>query len=115
MTETTEREPTEHNENEYLEMANHAKQLIEKKEKIIKVYVSRLDDVEGELRELQYMVSNMGYLLEYKMKQYNRGRDQIFYSMLDKAYKSMYKIINDSRDMCDVDDNDIEVAISFEL
>jgi len=106
---------SDHNENEYLEMANHAKQLIEKKEKIIKVYEDRLDDVNGELRELQYMVSNLGYLLEYKMKQYYKGRDQIFYTMLDKSFKSMYKIINGGRDMCDVDDNDIEVAINFEL
>ena len=42
---------TQTTENQYLEMANHAKELLEMKDKIITIHKDRLDDIDTELRE----------------------------------------------------------------
>ncbi len=100
-------------ENEYLQMANHAKELLEMKDKIILIHKDRLDDVDTELRKICYLISGMGYLLEYKMKQNEPKKDMTFYEMLDKSLKCIKSTTDHARNMTDIDETDQEVALQF--
>lgn len=100
-------------ENQYLEMANHAKELVDMKDKIIRIHKDRLDEIDEELRKIGYIVSQMGYLVEYKMKQNETKKDLTFFNMTDKALKGIKTIVENTRNMTEIDEIDQEVALQF--
>ena len=100
-------------ENQYLEMANHAKELVDMKDKIIRIHKDRLDEIDDELRKIGYIISQMGYLVEYKMKQNETKKDMTFFQMTDKGLKSIKNIVENTRGMTELDEVDQEVALQF--
>lgn len=98
---------------QFLEMADHCKQLIEKKETIIAFYKDRIDDIEIELRKMEYKVKAMEHLLRYKENEAIR-QDKKIYSYLLQDTDFLYKIIDKSRCLCNVDEEDEEIILMLQ-
>jgi hypothetical protein len=102
-------------ENEYLEMANHCKELLERKDKVIAVYKHRLNEIEGELRVMNYMLTGINYLIEYKQarekEECKKNIDKTFYELLKRDHKKLLHFIETLRDMSELTEEDEEIAI----
>lgn len=106
-------------ENEYLEMANHAKNKIDEKDKIIEYLKNKMNVVENKLRIMEYKISNMTYLTKYK-KGYDKenvndnGFD--FYSdcILD-TLRECYEIVDIARDELQTDDEEEQILMLLNL
>ena len=102
-------------ENDYLEMASHAKQLIERKERIIYIYKTRLDDIDSELRSMAYLISNLQYLMEYKCKSdidnCKKNIDKSFNSTFKYDLCKLKNFVDTLRDMSELTSDDEEIAI----
>ena len=102
-------------ENEYLEMANHAKMTIDKKDKIIEFLKNKMNVVEYKLRKMEYKVSNMTYLTKYK-KGYDDDSGFDFYAecMLN-TLKECYDLVDVARDELQTDEDEEQVILMLNL
>ncbi len=102
-------------ENEYLEMANHCKELIEKKDQIINLYKSRLSDIDSELRCMAYLISNMLYLGKYKITKdketCKKNTDNTFFQTMKDDMLKLEHYVDNLRDMTEIDSDDEELAV----
>ena len=103
------------NENDYLEMANHCKQVVEQKDRIIDFYKNRLSDIDDELRCLAYLTSNMLYLGEYQLSKdkdtCKKNTDKTFFEIMRRDLQKISSYVDSTREMTDVDQEDEDLAI----
>ena len=95
-------------ENEYLEMANHAKEKIDEKDRVIEFLKHKMDTVENKLRKMEYKLSNMSYLTKYK-----KGVDEeedtgfsFYASCILATLQECYEIVDVARDELQYDDEE---------
>ena len=101
------------NDQEYLEMANHCKEVVEQKETLISFYKEKLVEIEDDLRKMEYKVKQVEHLLKFKEKEATNHNKKIFNFLLDDvAY--LYKIIDKSRCNCNVDEEDEEIVLMLQ-
>ncbi len=101
---------TDTTEAEYLEMARHCKELVERKDQLINFYKSRLNDCDDELRCMAYLVSNIVYLIEYKTHTKD-FKDKAFLDILIRDNMKLKHYVNTLRDMIDITEEDEEIGI----
>ena len=102
-------------ENEYLEMANHAKEKIDEKDKIIEFLKNKMNVVENRLRQMEYKISNMTYLTKYK-KGYDEDNGFDFYAeCILNTLKECYEIVDVSRDELVTDDDEEQVIMMLTI
>jgi len=101
---------TDTTEAEYLEMAKHCKELVERKEQLINFYKSRLNDLDDELRCMAYLLSNIIYLIDYKC-QTKDFLDKSFFDILKRDHTKLRHYVSTLRDMIDVTEEDEEIGI----
>jgi len=97
-------------EGEYLEMANHCKEIVEKKDMVINFYKSRLNDCDQELRCIAYLLSNMAYLIDYK-SQTKDFKDKAFFDIIKRDHIKLKHYVDTLRDMIDISEEDEEIGI----
>lgn len=102
-------------ENDYLELAEHCKQVVERKEQIISLYKSRLSDIDDELRCMNYLISNMLYLGKYKIAKdketCKKNTDSTFYQTMKDDMLKLEHYVDNLRDMTEIDSEDEELAV----
>jgi DNA recombination-dependent growth factor C len=102
-------------ENDYLEMANHAKAKIDEKDKIIEFLKNKMDVVENRLRKMEYKISNMTYLTTYK-KGFDEDTGFDFYAeCLLNTLKECYEIVDVSRDELQTDEDDEQIVLMLTI
>tara|TARA_R100000654_G_scaffold12996_2_gene28278 strand:+ start:11082 stop:11435 length:354 start_codon:yes stop_codon:yes gene_type:complete len=105
-----------HNENDYIIMANHCKELVEQKDKIIEFYKSRLNEMDDELRSMAYLTSNIIYIIKYKIAENvatcKKKGDDTFLDLLHGDISKMKNFIDTLRDMTEVDEFQEELIIN---
>ena len=79
------------NDNQYLEMANHAKQLIEKKEKMIEFLKSKINDFDDDLRKIEYKIKSMEHLIIFEKSQTKNKECKNLMNYLEKDIKYIYE------------------------
>tara|TARA_S200002703_G_scaffold156199_2_gene161371 strand:- start:548 stop:871 length:324 start_codon:yes stop_codon:yes gene_type:complete len=79
------------NDNQYLEMANHAKQLIEKKEKMIEFLKSKINDFDDDLRKIEYKIKAMEHLIIFEKSQTKNKECKNLMNYLEKDIKYIYE------------------------
>jgi hypothetical protein len=85
-------------EQNYLELAEHAKQKVAEKEKIIEWLKYRLtNEVDDKFRICEYKIKQMKYLIEYKSNQIDKNKDITFLKMLNDAIDLLINHIDDGR------------------
>ena len=90
-------------DNQYLEMANHAKQVIDKKEKVIEFLKSKISDIEDHLRDVEYKTKQMQHLIQYE-KTASKNKDcKSLLTYLEKDVNFIYNIIDEQRINCQED------------
>ena len=102
-------------ENQYLELAEQCKQVVERKDQIINFYKSRLSDIDDELRCMAYLISNMLYLGKYKMTKdketCKKNSDSTFYQTMKEDMLKIEHYVETLRDMTEIDSDDEELAV----
>ena len=87
-------------DNQYLEMANHAKELIDNKEKIISFLKSKLDDVDSDLRNIEYRVKQMEHLINYQNSISKNKEIKNLIGFLEKDLIYILKVSDSARINC---------------
>tara|TARA_R100000734_G_C3247468_1_gene50129 strand:- start:68 stop:400 length:333 start_codon:yes stop_codon:yes gene_type:complete len=100
-------------DNQYLEMANHAKQVIDRKEKVIEFLKSKISDIEDHLREVEYKTKQMEHLIEYEKSVSKNKEFKSLLTYLEKDVKFIYNIIDEQRVSCQ-EDVEEEIILIFE-
>ena len=94
-------------ENDYLEMANHAKEKIDEKDRVIEFLKHKMDTVENKLRIMEYKMSNMTYLTKYKKGFDEDNTGFSFYAeCILGTLKECYDIVDVARDELQYDDEE---------
>ena len=102
-------------ENEYLEMANHAKEKIDEKDKIIEFLKNKMNVVENRLRQMEYKISNMTYLTKYKKGYDEDNGFDFFAECILNTLKECYEIVDVSRDELQTDDDEEQVIMMLTI
>jgi len=109
-------------ENEYLEMANHCKELLDQKDRLVSFYKSRLNEMDDELRSMAYLISNILYLVVFKSSENaalcKKNNDSKFFDILHTDLSKLRNFIDTLRDMTETDDDEatldlISVSLSM--
>lgn len=100
---------SETTEQQYLEMADHCKNIVEKKDAEIKHLKDIMSEAEDDIRKIEYELYGINYLVNYKISQRERGADSNLYEALQTSIKKIQQWIDNSRAMLstDLDDEDI--------
>ena len=104
-------------DNQYLEMANHAKELIDNKEKIISFLKSKLDDVDSDLRNIEYRVKQMEHIINYQNSISKNKEIKNLIAFLEKDLKYILKVSDSARINCqeEIDEELILILDSVEI
>lgn len=99
-------------EQELLNMAEECKEVVAKKDKIIEFLKDKMSVVEDHLREMEYKISQMQYLTEYKQK--GRDIDKIFFNTISKDFQKLLKLVDRGRRQLQDDSDEEEIfAVLF--
>ena len=76
-------------EQNYLQMAEQFKEVVEDKDKIIEFLKSKLNNLDNDLRKLEYRIVSMKHLIEYENFKDKKTKDlfNFFNKDLDFLYK----------------------------
>ena len=85
------------NENDYLEMANHCKQVVEQKDRIIDFYKNRLSDIDDELSKDKDTCK--------------KNTDKTFFEIMRRDLQKISSYVDSTREMTDVDQEDEDLAM----
>jgi len=109
-------------ENDYLEMANHCKELLEQKDRLIAFYKSRLNEMDDELRSMAYLISNILYLVNFKNTENSalckKNNEVTFFELLTQDLCKIKNFTDTLRDMTETDDDEATLdllAVSFSM
>ena len=102
---------TETTEQQLLEMARHCKEVVEEKEKHLKYYKEQMEDAEEDLRKVEYLLTSMEYLINYKKQQKERNADLVLYDVLTKSIGDLKGWIDMSRTKLQVDIEDEDIIL----
>jgi len=78
-------------DNQYLEMANHAKKIIENKEKMIEFLKSKIEDFDDDLRKIEYKIKAMEHLIIFERLQSKNKDCKNLLTYLEKDLKYIYE------------------------
>ena len=104
-------------DNQYLEMANHAKELIDNKEKIISFLKSKLYDLDSDLRNIEYRVKQMEHIINYQNSISKNKEIKNLIAFLEKDLKYILKVSDSARINCqeEIDEELILILDSVEI
>jgi hypothetical protein len=91
-------------EQDYLEMADHCKEVVAKKDKEIEYYKECMEEGEDALRNIEYSLKKIEFLLEYKKK--SKDTDKHFVDLLFKEIRDMLRNSDRGRErlQCELDE-----------
>jgi len=84
---------------ELLEMADHCKEVIEEKEKLIDYYKSKIESIGEDLRCCEYKIKQMEHLINYEAFK----NEKKFFTFLLKDVKYLYDKVDNLRLNCNLD------------
>ena len=96
-------------EQELLNMAEECKEVVEKKDKMIQFLKDKMNVVEDQLRQMEYKLSQIKYLTEYKIKQ--RGTDKIYLNTVSTDLDVLIGNVDRGRRQLQDDSDDEEVIL----
>ena len=96
-------------EQELLNMAEECKEVVEKKDKMIQFLKDKMNVVEDQLRQMEYKLSQIKYLTEYKIKQ--RGTDKIYLNTVSTDLDILIGNVDRGRRQLQDDSDDEEVIL----
>ena len=82
-------------EQNYLEMAEQFKEVVEDKDKIIEFLKSKINNFDGDLRKLEYRIIAMKHLLEFEKSKDKKSND--LFNFLSKDLDFLYKYVDSLR------------------
>jgi len=88
---------------QYLEMANHAKEVIDRKEKVIRFLKSKILDIDEHLRKVEYKVKQMEHLITYEKSVIKNKECKQLLTYLEKDLKYIYGVTDTTRINCQED------------
>tara|TARA_R110000772_G_scaffold268566_1_gene396254 strand:+ start:1898 stop:2227 length:330 start_codon:yes stop_codon:yes gene_type:complete len=93
-------------EQAYINMANDCKEIVDKKDRYIEHLKDRMSDSEDRLRLLEYSISNLLYLTNYKSK--TIPKEHQFFITIDHTLACMKEAVDFCREnLQDEDEDDI--------
>lgn len=95
---------------ELLEMANHCKQVVEEKEKLIDFYKSKIENLEEDLRLCEYKIKQMEHLVKFKISECVKNEKKIFI-YLQKDIEYLYNKVDNLRMNCSLDEEEDEQIV----
>lgn len=98
-------------EQELLNMANDFKEVVQRKDNIIQLYKEKLEDIETGLRDCEYILSQIDYLIDYK-KDISNKEERPFLKRVAESVKKMINKIDRARVLCQ---EEVEEDIMLEL
>ena len=101
-------------EQDYLEMADHCKKVVQEKDTMIKHLKHKNIEVQNELRDLEYTLSNIQYLLKYKESE-NNTKNKHFIHILRDTMESCRSMVDNARDLLTDDDDEENVILMLNL
>lgn len=84
---------------ELLEMANHCKEVVEEKEKLIDYYKSKIEGIGEDLRDCEYKIKQMEHLVHYESFKSQKK----FFTFLLKDVKYLYDKVDNLRLNCNLE------------
>ena len=96
-------------EQELLNLAEECKEVVEKKDRIISYLKDKMSGVEDQLREMEYKLSQIKYLTEYKTKQ--KGTDKIYLNTIKDDIESLLGLVDRGRTQLQDDSDEEEVIL----
>lgn len=102
-------------ENDYLQMANHAKEMIDEKDKIIEFLKNKMDNIEDNLRSMEYKISNMTYLTKYKKKADEDNGFDFYADCILGSLKECYEIVDVARQELQTDEDDDHIIMMLNI
>lgn len=96
-------------EQELLNMAEECKEVVAKKDKIIQYLRDKASEVEDQLREMEYKLSQIQYLTEYKSKV--KDMDKVYINTVAKDVTKLLKIVDKGRRRLQDDSDEEEVIV----
>lgn len=94
---------TDITDGEYLEMANHAKELIDRKEKVIRFLKAKILDIDQNIRKVEYKVKQMEHLITYEKSVSKNKECKQLLTYLEKDLKYIYNVTDTTRINCQED------------
>jgi hypothetical protein len=96
-------------EQEMLNLAEECKEVVEKKDRMISYLKDKMSGVEDQLREMEYKLSQIKYLTEYKTKQ--KGTDKIYLNTIKDDIERLLGLVDRGRTQLQDDSDDEEVIL----
>ena len=96
-------------EQELLNLAEECKEVVAKKDKMISFLKDKMGAVEDQLRDMEYKLSQIKYLTEYKTKQ--RGTDKIYLNTITSDIDKLLSLVDRGRAQLQDDSDDEEVIL----
>lgn len=102
-------------EQEMLNLAEDFKNIVQRKDRIIHLYKEKFEDIEVLQRDMEYMLSQMDYLVDYK-KDISNKEERPFLKRIAESVKKMIIKVDRSRVICqeEVDEEDIMLILDLE-
>ena len=82
-------------EKQYLDMANHAKKLLDDKSKYVEYLKDKFEDIDTIARNLEYKTKQMEHLLNFKLFDTSKERKLLEFLLID--LKNMYEFCEEIR------------------
>ena len=101
-------------EQELLNLAEDFKSIVQRKDRIIQLYKEKFDDVEGLQRDMEYMLSKMDYLVDYK-KDISNKEERPFLKRIAESIKKMIIKVDRSRIICQEEIEEDEIMLILDL
>ena len=99
-------------EQELLNMADDFKEVVAKKDTIIQIHKEKIEEIEEDLRVLEYTLSQIEYLIEYK-KDISKKEEKIFLKRIGQSVKLMKDKVDKSRILCQEEvEEDMIISLS---
>ena len=102
-------------EQDMLNLAEDFKNIVQRKDRIIQLYKEKFEDIEVLQRDMEYMLSQMDYLVDYK-KDISNKEERPFLKRIAESVKKMIIKVDRSRVICqeEVDEEDIMLILDLE-
>jgi hypothetical protein len=94
---------------EYRLLAEDCKQLIDKKDKIIKIYQERIDDADTKAKKLEHEIIKCKTLLNLLLELWSKKNELIVMRNMDNIFIKMKCLISDMRELLIYHENEDDI------